>query len=208
MMEPFTKVTAVAAPLDMPNVDTDQIVPARFLRVPRGPEYGNFLFHDVRFDDAGKEKPEFVLNREPYRRAQILVADRNFGCGSSREGAVWALAFGGYRSVIASSFGDIFYSNALKNGFLPVQLDQGTVVELRSQLTASPGATVTVDLEAQHVMAPDGTVHPFTVHPFRRECLLRGLDDIDFTLEYQEEIDAFERDHAHRMIWLQPARSS
>lgn len=207
-MEPFIRVTAVAAPLDVPNVDTDQIVPARFLRVPRGPQYGRFLFHDLRFDDGGKERPDFILNREPYRNAQILVADRNFGCGSSREGAVWALAFGGYRSVIASSFGDIFYSNALKNGFLPVQLEQSAIVDLRNQVAASPGARVTVDLENQSVTAPDGTVHPFTVHPFRRECLLRGLDDIEFTLEYNKEIEAFERDHADRMTWLQPAPSS
>lgn len=201
-MEPFTQVTAMAAPLDMPNVDTDQIVPARFLRVPRGPEYRTFLFHDLRLDDAGNEKPDFILNREPYRRAEILVADRNFGCGSSREGAVWALAFGGYRSVIASSFGDIFYSNSLKNGFLPVQLDQATVVDIRNQVAASPGATLTIDLEKQAVTAPDGSTHAFAVHPFRRECLLRGLDDIEFTLQHQQEIEAFERMHTDRMTWL------
>lgn len=206
-MQPFTTVAAPAAPLDMPNVDTDQIIPARFLKRPKDERYRVYLFHDLRFEDeGGAEKPGFILNQEPWRRAQILVADRNFGCGSSRESAVYALMAGGYRAVIAPSFGDIFYNNSLKNGFLPIRLDAAVCADLRRQLHANPGAEITVDLESQTVTAPDGTRHGFELHPFAKHCLLRGLDDIQFTLEYQGDIEAFEERRATEMSWLRNAR--
>lgn len=202
-MQPFTTVTALAAPLDMPNVDTDQIIPARFLKRPKDERYAVYLFHDLRFEEeGGAEKPDFVLNEEPWRRAQILVADRNFGCGSSRESAVYALMAGGFRAVIAPSFGDIFYNNSLKNGFLPIQLEAAVCADLRRQLHTAPGAEITIDLETQTVTAPDGRQHGFDVHPFAKYCLLRGLDDIQFTLEYQQEIAAFEARRKEEMSWL------
>jgi 3-isopropylmalate/(R)-2-methylmalate dehydratase small subunit len=202
-MQPFTKVTAVAAPYPHPNVDTDQIIPARFLRQPKDERYGTYLFHDLRLESDGKtERPDFVLNRPPFRNAQILVADRAFGVGSSREGAVYALMAGGFRAVIASSFGDIFFGNSLKNGFVPVRLDQALVETIRGQVEAAPGAEITVDLERQVVVAPDGREHPFAIPPFQRQCILRGLDDIQFTLENQPVIEAFERRFAAAHPWL------
>src|SRR5579864_9604407 len=141
-MEAFQRLDAVAAPMPVPNVDTDQVIPARFLRKPRKDGYGQYLFHDLRFDDAGREKPEFVLTREAYRGARILVADKNFGCGSSREHAVYALWDYGFRAVIAPSFGDIFYGNSFKNGFLPIVLPAAQVAALRAQVQAKPGAHV------------------------------------------------------------------
>ena len=159
-MPPFTRVTAVAAPIDLPNVDTDRVIPARFLRKDKNvPEYSSFLFHDVRFAADGTERPEFVLNQPPYRGAQIVVAAENFGCGSSREAAVWALAAYGVRAVLAPSLGDIFHQNCFKNGLLPAILPGDVVAGLRRRLHAGPGATLTVDLEAQTVTAPDGVQH-------------------------------------------------
>ncbi len=205
-MQPFTTVTAPAAPLDMPNVDTDQIIPARFLKRPRDERYALYLFHDLRFEDeGGPEKPGFLLNQEPWRQARILVADRNFGCGSSRESAVYALMAGGFRAVIAPSFGDIFFNNSLKNGFLPIVLAPEICAELRRQLHARPGAEITIDLESQTVTAPDGNRHRFEIDPFPKYCLLRGLDDIQFTLEYQKDIEAFEERRKAEMSWLQSA---
>src|SRR3989441_5763491 len=161
-MQPFTRVPAVAAPIDLPNVDTDRVIPARFLRKDKNvPEYSSFLFHDVRFAADGTERPEFVLNQPPYRGAQIVVAAENFGCGSSREAAVWALAAYGVRAVIAASLGDIFHQNCGKNGVLAVILPADTVANLRRQLHARPSATLAVDLEAQTVTAPDGSVHRY-----------------------------------------------
>jgi len=205
-MEPFGRLTAVAVPIDLPNVDTDRIVPARFLRRPRGPEYARFLFHDVRFTADGAERPDFVLNQAPYRQARIVVAAENFGCGSSREGAVWALHAYGVRAVVAPSLGDIFHQNCFKNGLLPVILPGAVVAALRGQLRARPGATLTVDLEAQAVTAPDGAVHPFDVDPFRKRMLLTGQDDIGSTLGHEAEIAAFETRHAREMPWLVPSR--
>jgi 3-isopropylmalate/(R)-2-methylmalate dehydratase small subunit len=191
-LEPFKRLTAVAAPMDLPNVDTDRIVPARFLRKPRSAGYGNFLFHDVRFDTEGRERAEFVLNQPAYRRAQILVAADNFGCGSSREGAVWALAGYGFRCVIAPSFGDIFFENCAKNGVLAVILPAETCASLRRQLHEGPGGTMTVDLEEQSVAAANGTLHRFTIDAFRKQALLTGQDEIALTLSYEKEIAAFE----------------
>lgn len=191
-MQPFTRLTAVAAPMDLPNVDTDRIIPARFLRKPKSAGYGQFLFHDVRFDAEARERPEFVLNRPAYRRAQILVAAENFGCGSSREMAVWALAGWGLRCVIAPSFGDIFFENCAKNGVLAVILPAETCAALRRQLHEGPGGTMTVDLEEQSVAAANGTLHRFTIDPFRKQALLTGQDEIALTLGYDKEIAAFE----------------
>ena len=191
-MQPFTRVTAVAAPMDLPNIDTDRIIPARFLRKPKGPEYAGLLFHDVRFDGEGNEREDFVLNQGPFRNAKVLVVSDNFGCGSSREMAVWTLEAYGIRSVIAPSLGDIFHENCYKNGLLPVILPRPVVADLRAQLHASPGAAITVDLESQTVTAPDGTTHRFEVDPFRKQALLTGQDEIALTLGHETEIAAFE----------------
>ena len=200
-MQPFTKLTAIAAPIDEPNVDTNQLCPTRFNKVPRGPKHAQILFHDRRFDAEGKEK-DFVLNREPYRQARIVVADRNWGCGSSRESAVYALYEFGIRSVIASSFGDIHASNCSKNGLLPVVLAQDDVVAIRRQLHAKPGATVTVDLPAQTVTDPAGKVYRFEIHPVRKKCLLEGLDDISRTQQYTERFEIFEEAYRQERPWL------
>jgi 3-isopropylmalate/(R)-2-methylmalate dehydratase small subunit len=201
-MQPFTRVTATAVPIDLPNVDTDRVIPARFLRKDRNvPEYASFLFHDVRFAADGSERPEFVLNQAPYRGAKIVVAAENFGCGSSREAAVWALAAYGIRSVIAPSLGDIFHQNCFKNGLLPVILDGDSVAALRRQLHAEPGSSITVDLEAQTVTAPDGARHRFDVDAFRKEMLLSGRDEIELTLGFEARILEFEARHAREMAW-------
>ncbi len=205
-MEPFTRVSAVAAPLDLPNVDTDRVIPARFLRKPRDVGYGQFCFHDLRLRPDGTEDPAFVLNRPAYRDARILVAAENFGCGSSREGAVWALAGSGIRAVVAPSFGDIFHENCLRNGLLPVRLPAETVASLREALHATPGATLTIDLPAQTVTGPDGTSHRFEIDPFRKQALLEGLDEIGLTLRHAAEIDAFETRHAAEWPWAMPGR--
>jgi 3-isopropylmalate/(R)-2-methylmalate dehydratase small subunit len=186
-MTPFTTLTAVAVPLDLVNVDTDQIVPARFLRKPRSAGYQNFAFHDLREQD-----PDFPLSREAYRGAKILVAAQNFGCGSSREAAVWALAGLGLRAWIAPSFGDIFLENSFKNGVLAVTLPAGRVAALRALLAERPGTELTIDLAAQTLSAPDGGIDCFDVDPFRKECLLAGIDEIDLTLRYDAEIAAYE----------------
>jgi 3-isopropylmalate/(R)-2-methylmalate dehydratase small subunit len=200
-MKPFTKLTAIAAPLNEPNIDTNQLCPTRFNKVPRGPRYAQVLFHDLRFTAEGDEK-EFLLNVEPYRSAHIIVADRNFGCGSSRESAVYALYEFGIRCVIASSFGDIFANNCGKNGLLPVVLPQSEVESIRAQLRSAPGATLTVDLHAQTVTDPAGQVHGFDIHPVRKKCLLEGLDDVARTREYRAQIDAFEADYRNERPWL------
>jgi 3-isopropylmalate/(R)-2-methylmalate dehydratase small subunit len=199
----FTRVTGVAVPIDLPNVDTDRVIPARFLRKPQGSAgYDRFLFHDVRFDADGSEKPEFVLNQAPYRSATIVVAAENFGCGSSREAAVWALMAYGIRVVIAPSLGDIFHQNCFKNGLLPVILPAEVVAGLRRQLHARPGATMTADLESQTVSAPDGTKHRFEIEAFAREMLLTGQDEIALTLGYEPQIRAFETRHHSDSPWL------
>jgi 3-isopropylmalate/(R)-2-methylmalate dehydratase small subunit len=201
-MEPYTLLDAVAAPMPVPNVDTDQIIPARFLRKPRKDGYGQYLFRDLRFDEGGRERPGFVLNETPYRGARILVADRNFGCGSSREHAVYALWDYGFRAVIAPSFGDIFYNNSLKNGFLPIVLPTEATAALRGQIQQRPGARLTVDLEQQRIIGPNGDTHRFAIDPFRKHCLLEGIDELDFTLARRAEIAAFERRMAETTPWL------
>jgi 3-isopropylmalate/(R)-2-methylmalate dehydratase small subunit len=195
-MEAFTRLNAVAAPLDRANIDTDQIVPALYLQKPRSDNFGDYLFRDVRHDAHGARRPDFVLNEAAYAQARILVAGANFGCGSSREHAVWALHDGGFRAVIAPSFGDIFRSNALKNGLLPVSLPAPAVQRLLAELQAAPGAHIQVDLVAQTVTGPAGDIEPFAIDPFPRHCLLEGLEEIDYTLTQRGAIDAFEQARA------------
>ena len=200
-MTPFTKLTAVAAPIDEPNVDTNQLCPTRFNKVPRGPQYAQILFHDRRFHADGSEK-DHILNRELFRRAQIIVADRNWGCGSSRESAVYALYEFGIRCVIAPSFGDIHANNCSKNGLLPVVLTETECAAIRKQLHDRSGAALTVDLAAQTVTDVAGTVHRFDIHPVRKKSLLEGLDDITRTRQYAEKIEGFEEAYRQERPWL------
>ena len=202
-MRKFEPVSAIALPIDTVNFDTDQIIPARFIRKPRDDEnYHLYLFHDLRFDPSGAERPKFIFNQAPYRGAKIIVGARNFGCGSSREAAVFALDANGVRAVVAPSFGDIFFNNCFKDGILPVELDEALVDDLRAALHAEPGAKLAIDLEAQILTGPDGARHAFDVDPFRKHCLLNGLDDIQLTLQYEAEMDAFETAYREEMSWL------
>ena len=203
-MKPFTRLTAVAAPLDIANVDTDKIIPARYLRKLRSADagYDPYLFYDLRFDADGRERPEFFLNQTPYRNARILVADVNFGCGSSREGAVYALMDYGFRAVIAASFGDIHYANEIQNGMLPVTLPEGTCRELRRQIAETPGAELTIDLVSQTVTDTAAVDHRFTIDPVYKERLLNGLDEVGMVLQHVSEIEAFERRHHAEHRWL------
>ena len=201
-MEPFKPLQAAAAPLAVPNIDTDQIIPARFLWRKRSEGWGHLLFNDLRFNDDGSPRAQFVLNRPEYRDARILVADRNFGCGSSREHAVWALYDYGIRTVIAPSFGDIFFNNSLQNGFLPVVLPDATVEALLAALEQAPGTQIGIDLVAQHVSVPDGALHGFEIDPFRKECLLAGADEVAFTLSLGNQIDAFEKAYGRKVSWI------
>jgi len=191
-MEPFTTLDAVAVPLSTPNIDTDQVIPARFLSRPREEGLGICLFHDLRFRPDGTEEPEFVMNRPLFRPARILVAERNFGCGSSRENAVHALFDAGFRVVIAPSFGDIFRNNCQKNGIVPVVLPAADVAVILDGLAARPGSRVSVDLERQLVVGPGNSSWSFAIDPFVKECLLTGLDDIDLSLRHADAIAAFE----------------
>jgi 3-isopropylmalate/(R)-2-methylmalate dehydratase small subunit len=193
-MQPFVALEGIAVPLDQSKVDTDQILPARFLRRPRKEGYGQFLFKDW------MDNPSFVLNQAPYRQAKILVADRAFGVGSSREQAPWALADYGIRCVIAVDFGDIFYLNSLKSGVLPIVLD--ACGDLRKQLHAKPGATMKIDLPSQTVTGPDGKNYPFEIDAFRKKCLLEGLDEVGITLQHEAAITGFENNYRKRFDWL------
>ena len=184
-MEAFTTLTAAAAPMDLPNIDTDRLIPARFLKKPREAGLGGYFFHDVRFNPDGSENGDFILNQAPYRGAKILITAENFGCGSSRESAVWAFMGAGFRCVIGPSFGDIFFENCFKNGVLAVVLPAGEVAALRRQLHERPGAAISVDLASQTLTAPDVSRHRFEVDPFRKQALLKGQDEIALTLEYR-----------------------
>jgi 3-isopropylmalate/(R)-2-methylmalate dehydratase small subunit len=197
MAEKFTRFTAVAAPYDPVNVDTDQIIPARFLKAPREQGYGAFLFHDAR------EQVDFFLNHPVFGKAKILVANTNFGCGSSREGAPYAFHDAGFRSVIAPSFGDIFFSNCMKNGIVPVRLEEKACAALREVLKKKPGSEITVDLAADRISTPIGEFG-FEVPPFFREMLLEGVDEIGLTLSMLPRIEAFEKDYAAATPWLTP----
>jgi 3-isopropylmalate/(R)-2-methylmalate dehydratase small subunit len=191
-MEPFIRHTGVVAPLDRVNVDTDQIIPKQFLKRIERTGFGQFLFFDWRFLDSGQPNPQFELNRPGYEGATILVAGRNFGCGSSREHAPWALHDFGIRAIIAPSFADIFYANSLKNGLLLVTLPEDTVTTTLHRAQAQPGYQMTVDLERLQVSDNEGLAVPFSIDPFRRECLLHGWDDIGLTLRYEADIARFE----------------
>lgn len=201
-MRPFTRLEAIAAPLYEANIDTDKLIPHRFLRKPLSAGYRNFLFYNQRFTPEGEPKPGFVLDREPFNRAQILVAGANFGCGSTREGAVYALADFGIRAVIAPSFGDIFHANLLQNGMLPVVLPEAVVAGLAGVLQDSPGVTIQVDLERQVVRLPGDEAYRFEIEASRKARLLAGEDDIAITLRHAAAIEAFERNYHGRLPWL------
>jgi 3-isopropylmalate/(R)-2-methylmalate dehydratase small subunit len=191
-MEPLNRLEAVAVPIAQPNCDTDQILPSRYLQKPRADDFGQYLFRDLRFRKDGAENSAFVLNQPAYRKAQILVGERNFACGSSREHAVWALVDYGFRVVMAPSFGDIFYASALKNGLLPIVLLPSVVAKTIGMLQSSPGARIRIDLEAQTVTTPEGLRHSFAIDPFPKHCLLHGMDELDYTLSQTDRIREFE----------------
>ncbi|MGE0845715.1 MAG: 3-isopropylmalate dehydratase small subunit [Flavobacteriaceae bacterium] len=191
-MQKFTTLTGVAAPLPITNVDTDMIIPKQFLKTIERTGLGKSLFYEMRFDEQGGENADFVLNKPAYRNAQILVAGDNFGCGSSREHAPWALMDFGIRCVISTSFADIFYNNCFKNGILPIRVSQEDLDRLMDDARRGANATLTVDLENQTIQGPDGGSIGFEIDPFRKHCLLNGLDDIGLTMEKAASIDAFE----------------
>lgn len=198
-MRAFTKLTGIAAPYPLNNIDTDMIIPKQFLRTIKRTGLGKGLFYESRFDMEGKENPDFVLNREPYRNSSILISGDNFGCGSSREHAPWALLDFGITCIIAPSFGDIFYNNSFKNGILPIKLPQEQVDALMKY--AETGRDVTVDLSEQKIVAGN-EVFAFDVDPFRKHCLINGLDDIGLTLEKKASIDAYEEQNRASKPWL------
>ncbi len=201
-MEKFTKLSGVAAPLPLVNVDTDKIIPKQFLKTIKRSGLGKNLFDEMRYDDNGDEIPDFVLNKPAYRTARILVTGENFGCGSSREHAPWALLDFGIRCVIAPSFADIFYNNCFKNGILPIILPQEQVDLLMDDANRGANAMVTIDLAAQEITGPDGGLVAFEIDAFRKQCLLDGLDDIDLTLTKSEAIDSFEARQKVAQPWL------
>lgn len=194
-MQAFTTLDAAALPLARANVDTDQIVPARYLQKPRSDDFGRYLFRDLRDQSVSNATSRFELDQPAYQTAQIVIARENFGCGSSREHAVWALHDYGFRAAIAPSFGDIFYGNALKNGFLPIVLSRQEVDHLLALCEAEPGTRLRIDLQAQQVITADGAIYLFDIDGFARHCLLHGLDELDYTLDNAGRIAEFERQH-------------
>ena len=198
-MEKFTKLEGVAAPLRIVNVDTDMIIPKQYLKTIKRTGLGKGLFAEQRFRDDGSENPDFVLNRPAYRKAQILVAGDNFGCGSSREHAPWALLDFGIRCVISTSFADIFYNNCFQNGILPIKVSPEDLEKLFDDAERGANATLTVDLEKQEIRGPDGGSVRFDIDPFRKHCLLNGLDGIGLTMEKAPAIDAFEKKLSERL---------
>ena len=201
-MEKFTKLTGIAAPMNMINIDTDQIIPKLHLRTIKRTGLGKVVFEELRFNTDGSEKPEFVLNQEPYRNAQIIVAGDNFGCGSSREHAPWALLDFGIRCVISTSFADIFYNNCFKNGILPVTVSKDELEALMADAADKENPELTVDLESQEITRPNGAKIKFKIDEFRRDCLLNGLDDIGLTMQKADKIDAFEKSQRQQQPWL------
>ena len=204
-MDKFDKLTAVAAPLPHVNIDTDAIIPKQFLKTIKRTGLGKNLFAEWRYNDDGSEKEDFVLNKQAWRKAQVLVALENFGCGSSREHAPWAMLDLGIRCVIAPSFADIFYNNCFKNGILPIKLPREDVDKLMEDAERGANATITIDLENQTIQGPDGGEIKFDVDPFRKHCLLNGLDDIGLTEQKAQKIDNFENDRKVSQPWLVPA---
>ncbi len=201
-MDKFTSLTGVAAPLKIANVDTDQIIPARFLKTIERTGLGKGLFSPHRYREDGSENPDFVLNKPAYRRAQILVVEDNFGCGSSREHAPWALLDFGIRCVISTSFADIFFNNCFKNGILPIVVAREDLDRLMDDAERGANATLTIDLDEQTIRGPDGGTLEFDVDPFRKHCLLNGLDEIGLTLEKSGDVEMFEARMAADRPWL------
>jgi 3-isopropylmalate/(R)-2-methylmalate dehydratase small subunit len=201
-MQPFTTLTGTAAPLPMMNVDTDMIIPKQFLKTIKRSGLGKSLFFEMRYDDAGNEIESFVLNRLAFRNAKILIAGENFGCGSSREHAPWALLDFGIRCIIAPSFADIFFNNCFKNGILPIVLPAKQIEVLMAMAERETNASFTVDLDRQEIRLPDGCIIPFEVDPFRKACLLGGLDDIGLTLRKADKIAAFEARQRSERPWV------
>ena len=201
-MEPFTTLTGIAAPMPAANIDTDKIIPARFLKSISRSGFGKHLFANMRFNPDGSENPDFVLNQEPYRKAEVLIAFENFGCGSSREHAPWALLDFGIRCVIAPDFADIFNNNCFKNGVLPVRLPREVCEQLMEDARLGGNARITVDLEREVVVRPSGEEIPFRIDPLRRHLLLNGLDDIGQTLQHAPRIDSFEAKQKAAQPWL------
>jgi 3-isopropylmalate/(R)-2-methylmalate dehydratase small subunit len=200
-MQKFGKLTSVAAPMPMINIDTDAIIPKQFLKTILRTGLGKNLFHELRYDEAGKEKPGFVLNKPAYKSAQILVAGENFGCGSSREHAPWALLDFGIRCVISTSFADIFYNNCFQNGILPIKVSPQDLEKLMDDANRGANATLTVDLETQEIRGPDGGVVKFEMDPFRKRCLLEGLDNIGLTLQDEKAIGEYEKKAGAARPW-------
>jgi 3-isopropylmalate/(R)-2-methylmalate dehydratase small subunit len=203
-MEPFQQHTGIAAPLDRVNVDTDAIVPKQFLRKIERTGFGKHLFHEWRYTDydGTKENPEFILNKKEYRQATVLLARDNFGCGSSREHAPWALEDYGFRVIIAPSFADIFYNNCVKNGILLVRLKTNEVDELFGQVERQPGVKIAADIKTQTVTGPDGRKYTFEINPFAKACLLNGLDQIGWTQQFHDRIAAYEAKLSKEKPWL------
>jgi 3-isopropylmalate/(R)-2-methylmalate dehydratase small subunit len=207
-MQPFTVLTAVAAPLEIASVDTGMILPGRYMRRHRRPghDYGEAFLYDLRFGEAGRPRDDFVLNDPAYRDAKILVTDRDFGCGSSREGAAFAVMDFGLRALVGPSFGEIFQVNCIQNGILAITLAETIIRDLWRQLRERPGAEMTIDLPNQSLIAPDRGAHPFDISPLRKDRLVRGIDDIDVTLEYRDAIESFEAKRRATMPWLPTAQ--
>ena len=201
-MQKFETLTGVAAPLNIVNIDTDMIIPKQFLKTIKRTGLGKSLFFEMRFTQDGVEVPDFVLNKPAYRKAEILVAGDNFGCGSSREHAPWALLDFGIRCVISTSFADIFYNNAFKNGILPIKVSPEDLKKLMDDAERGANATMTIDLPNQEIRGPDGGTIKFDLDPFRKHCLLNGLDDIGLSLEKVSSIDSFEKKQAQSQPWL------
>ena len=200
-MEKFTKLTGVAAPLPIVNIDTDMIIPKQYLKTIQRTGLGKGLFSEMRYNEDGSENPDFVLNQPAYRKAQILVAEDNFGCGSSREHAPWALLDYGIRCVISTSFADIFYNNCFKNGILPIKVSKEDLAKLMDDAERGANATLTVDLESQEIRGPDGGVVKFDIDAFRKHCLIEGLDDIGLTMVKADKISSFEKQDASARPW-------
>ena len=201
-MQKFTQLTGVAAPMPMINIDTDKIIPKQFLKTIKRTGLGTHLFDEMRFEPDGREKPDFVLNKPAYRKSEVLVAFDNFGCGSSREHAPWALLDFGIRCVISTSFADIFFNNCFKNGILPIPLPQAEVDKLMGDADKGQNARVTIDLARQEITRPNGEVIKFEIDPHRKQCLLNGLDDIGLTLQKGKSIDTFEAQRKQSQAWL------
>ena len=201
-MEKFVKVTGIAAPMDRINIDTDMIIPKLHLRTIKRTGLGKVVFDELRFNVDGTEKPDFILNKEPYRKSEIIVAGDNFGCGSSREHAPWALLDFGIKSVISTSFADIFYNNCFKNGILPVTVNVDELKALMADASDPENPELTVDLETETITRPNGAMVKFKIDPFRRKCLLEGLDDIGLTLKKEEKISNFETQQREAQPWL------